>query len=257
MSEESIQKTESTTNLLGEIVENWTPRPHPLSNQDYHRLQGQYCRLELLNSKTDGSVLQQLFDVFKPTEDTHFTYLRYGPFKAVDEFKDFVRSKELPSSDTILYTIFVNDQAMGFISYLRIKPDQGTIEIGNVNFSEKLVRTRQATESIYLLLVLAFDRMKYRRVEWKANALNNKSRRAAIRLGFQYEGTWLKAEVVKGRSRDHAWFSMTDDEWPSIKQELDRWLNPNNFNSNGEQMSKLNGEQVNPRQVKVIEVFSK
>lgn len=257
MSEQSIEKSESKMDLLGEIIENWTPRPHPLSNQDYHQLQGQYCRLELLNSKTDATVIQQLFDVFKPTEDHHFKYLKYGPFKTVDELKDLVRIKELPSSDTVLYTIFVNDQAVGFISYLRINPDQGTIEIGNVNFSEKLVRTRQATESIYLLLVLAFDRMKYRRVEWKTNAFNNKSRRAAIRLGFQYEGTWLKAEVAKGRSRDNAWFSMTDDEWPFVKQELDRWLKPNNFDSNEQQLSKLNGEQVNPRQVKIIEVLSK
>ena len=257
MSGQSEKESKLKGDVLGEIVENWTPRPHPLSNQDFHQLRGQYCRLEVLNSKTDPTIVQQLFDVFKPTEDAHFKYMKYGPFQTVDELKELVRVKELPSSETVLYTIFVNNEAVGFSSYLRINPEQGSIEIGNLNFSEKLVRTRAATESCYLLLTFAFDQMKYRRVEWRCNALNRKSRRAAIRLGFQYEGTWLKSEVCKGRSRDNAWFSIVDDEWPFIKQELVRWLNPNNFDDAGQQLSKLNGEQVNLRQVKIIEVFPK
>ncbi|CAF4106170.1 unnamed protein product, partial [Adineta steineri] len=100
----------------------------------------------------------------------------------------------------------------------------------------------------------AFDILGYRRVEWSCNTLNAKSRAAAIRLGFQYEGTWLKAEVCKGRSIDIEWFSITDDEWPYIKQELERWLNPNNFDTDGQQLTKLNGKQVNPRHSKNIEI---
>ncbi|CAF3969683.1 unnamed protein product [Adineta steineri] len=243
-----------TDDDLGDVVSNWSPRDHPLSNPQYHVLQGKYCRLELLNSKTNDNVIQQLYDVFKPTEKLHFKYLKYGPYKNIDEFKEFVRVKEQPISNTVLYTIFVNDIAVGFISYLRISPDQGTIEIGNINFSQQLVRTRQATESIFLLMQHAFDILGYRRVEWSCNTLNAKSRAAAIRLGFQYEGTWLKADISKGHSRDNAWFSITDDEWPYIKQELERWLNPNNFDTNGEQLTKLNGKQVNPRHSKIIEI---
>ena len=239
---------------IGELVPNWTPRPHPLSDPNCHTFQGQYCRLELLNSKTNETIIEQLFRAFKPTENTHFTYLGYGPFETVEELKDFVRDKEKPSSETVLYSILVNEEAVGFITYLRINPDQGVIEIGHINFSERLVRTRQATEAIYLLMECAFDTLAYRRVEWKCNALNSKSRQAALRLGFQYEGTFVKAEVCKGRSRDNAWFSIVDDEWPPVKQELQRWLKPENFDVNGQQLSKLNGAQVNSRSTKIVEV---
>jgi RimJ/RimL family protein N-acetyltransferase len=239
---------------IGAIVPNWTARPHPLSNPQYHTIQGRYCRLELLNSKTNNSVIQQLYDAFKPTEEAHFKYLAYGPFKTVDEFKQFVHMKEQPSSNTVFYTIFVNDIALGFLSYLRIKPAQGAIEIGHINFSQQLVRTRPATEAIFLLLQYAFDVLGYRRVEWKCNSLNLKSRNAAIRFGFQYEGTWLKSDVCKGRSRDNTWYSLVDDEWIEVKKEFQRWLNPENFDSNEQQLTKLNAAQVNPRLVKTVDV---
>jgi hypothetical protein len=102
---------------VGEIVLNWTLRPHPLDNPQYHILQGQYCRLELLNSKTNDTIIHQLYDAFKPTEHTHFTYLHYGPFQTIDEFKECIRFKELPSSDTVFYSIIVNDIAVGFIGF--------------------------------------------------------------------------------------------------------------------------------------------
>ncbi|CAF0951268.1 unnamed protein product [Adineta ricciae] len=238
---------------LGEVVPNWTARAHPLADSQYHKFNGQYCRLEVLNSKTDEKVFQQLFDAFKPVEDRHYTYLKYGPFKTVDEFKEFVHNKEQPSSNTTMYTIFVNDAAVGFITYLRIDPDQGTIEIGHVNFGPQLVKTRAATEVVFLLLEYAFDTLRYRRVEWKTNALNSKSRWAAGRFGFQYEGTWLKAEIAKGRSRDNSWYSIIDDEWAPVKQEFQRWLKADNFDQNGQQLTKLNAKQANPRQRKITD----
>lgn len=241
---------------IGEIIPNWTIRPHPLADSQYHALQGQYCRLEVLNSKTDATIIQQLFEVFKPNEEIHFKYLKYGPFEKIDQFQEFVRSKEEPKNNTVLYTIFVNGKAVGFVSYLRIKPDNGTIEIGHLNFSQQLACTRAATEAIYLLLQYAFDTLGYRRVEWKCNALNQKSRQAAIRFGFQYDGTWVKAEVAKGRSRDNSWYSMIDDEWIEVKKEYQRWLNSENFDANGQQLSKLNGSQANPRRIKIVEVKS-
>jgi RimJ/RimL family protein N-acetyltransferase len=241
---------------LGPIVPNWSPRAHPLDQTQWHVQQGLYCRLELLNSRTDPIVLQQLFDVFKPTEQTHFKYLRYGPFQSIDEFRQFVHEREKLESNIILYTIFVDDRALGFLSFLRVDPIQGTIEIGNINFSEKLVQTRAATESIFLLMQFAFDALSYRRVEWKCNALNGKSRQAALRFGFQYEGTWLKAEITKGRSRDHAWLSIVDDEWRLMKAEFQRWLDPANFDTEGNQRSKLNEQRVNFRRRNIVEVVN-
>ena len=244
---QNLNSTTSTDQPLGDIVENWTPRLHPLSHPQCHTLQGQYCRLELLNSKTNENTIQQLYDAFKPTEQTHYTYLSYGPFQTINEFKEFINSKELPSSNTILYSILVNNVAVGFTSFIRVKPEPGTIEIGHLNYSEQLSQTRAATEASYLLLQCAFDILGYRRVEWKCNALNIKSRRAALRLGFQFEGVWIKARVDKGRSRDHAWFSIVDDEWVQLKPEFQRWLNSENFDSNGQQLTKLNAAQINPR----------
>jgi len=235
-------------NEIGELVPNWTRRPYPLDFN--HIIQGQYCRLELLNSKTDEFVFEGLFQVFKPNEDLHFKYLKYGPFQTVDEFKAVIYEKEKPENNTVLYTIFVNDKPVGFLGFIRISPNEGTIEIGNINFSEKLTQTREATETIFLLLQFAFDTLGYRRVEWRCNTFNEKSRRAAIRFGFQYDGTWLKTCVIKGRSRDDAWYSIIDDEWIEVKKEYQRWLNPSNFNSYQQQLSKLNAAQVNPREKK-------
>ncbi|CAF1356458.1 unnamed protein product [Rotaria sp. Silwood1] len=232
---------------LGEIVADCTPRARPASKPEYHHFQGQYCRLELLTSNTDPTIIKQLYDAFKPTEQTHFTYLKYGPFKTIDEFVDFIRTLESSPNNIGLYSVIVNNQAVGFLTYARIKEHQAVLGIGHVNFSQQLVRTRAGTEAIYLLIEHAFDTLKYRRVEWRCNALNAKSRRAALRLGFQYEGTWLKSDIAKGRSRDDAWHSIVDDEWPLLKQEFQRWLSKDNFDENGQQLTKLNAAQVNPR----------
>ncbi|CAF4107619.1 unnamed protein product, partial [Rotaria sordida] len=150
-------------------------------------------------------------------------------------------------TDTILYSILVNDTAVGFIAFANVNQEYGTIEIGHVNFSAQLLRTRSATEANYLLLHYAFDILSFRRVEWPCNALNAKSRRAALRLGFQYEGTWIKSDLSRGQSRDKSWFSIVDDEWVQLIQEFQRWLNPANFDSNGQQLTKLNAAQINPR----------
>ncbi|CAF1117337.1 unnamed protein product [Didymodactylos carnosus] len=232
---------------VGETVLNWIPRPHQLDNPQCTILQGQYCRLELLNSKTNDTIIQQLYDAFKPTEHTHFTYLHYGPFQIVDEFKEFIRFKELPSCDTVFYSIIVNNIAVGFIGFLRINQDHGKIEIGHVNFSPQLLHIRSATEANYLLLQYAFDILCYRRVEWTCYSLNTKSRRPALRLGYQYEGISLKSEVCKGRSRDNAVYSIVDNEWILSKQEFQRWLSPENFDSHGQQSTKPNNAQINQR----------
>lgn len=133
---------------------------------------------------------------------------------------------------------------MGIITYLNIVPEYRSIEIGHVLFSPLLQRTTAATESIYLLMKHAFEDLHYLRVEWKANDLNEPSKRAALRLGFVFEGVFRKHMVVKGRRRDSAWYSVTDDEWflkgkGSVKDALVKWLDASNFDGEGRQRRKL------------------
>jgi RimJ/RimL family protein N-acetyltransferase len=236
---------------LGDIVPNWTPRINPAANPEYQILHGQYCRVELFTPTTSSITIQQLYNAFKPTEQTHFTYLGYGPFETVDEFTQFLHNLREPSSNTVIYIIIVDEIAVGFITYLRIDENNGSIEIGHVNFSQQLACTRQATEASFLLMLYAFDTLGYRRVEWSCNPLNKKSYRAAVRLGFQFECTWLKMGICKGRTADMTWFSIVDDEWPQVKQEIQRWLNSANFDTNGQQLTRLNSAQANPRNRKL------
>ena len=133
----------------------------------------------------------------------------------------------------------VGRQAAGWASFMRAEPKHGVVEVGNVLFSPELQRTRAATEAMYLMAGHVFDALGYRRYEWKCNALNQASRRAAQRLGFTFEGIFRQHMVVKGRSRDSAWFSMLDHEWPARKRAFEAWLAPENFDEEGIQKRSL------------------
>jgi RimJ/RimL family protein N-acetyltransferase len=124
-------------------------------------------------------------------------------------------------------------------SYLRIVPEHGVIEIGHIWFGSPLQRTYAATEAIYLLMRHAFDELGYRRLEWKCNALNHASRRAAQRFGLRFEGVFNQHMVVKGRNRDSAWYAITDQEWPTARAGFQAWLAPENFNAGGVQRRSL------------------
>jgi RimJ/RimL family protein N-acetyltransferase len=124
-------------------------------------------------------------------------------------------------------------------AYLRVQPGDGSIEVGHLAFSPALQATTAATEAMALMMANAFDELGYRRYEWKCNSLNAPSRRAALRLGFVYEGTFRQAAVVRGRNRDTAWFSVTDIEWPRLKEAFRRWLDPANFGPDGRQRVAL------------------
>jgi RimJ/RimL family protein N-acetyltransferase len=128
---------------------------------------------------------------------------------------------------------------VGLASYLRITPEFGVIEIGHIWFGPPLQRTTAASEAIYLLARHAFDDLGYRRLEWKCNALNAASRRAAERFGFCFEGTFRKHQVVKGRNRDTAWFAITDNQWPTLRHAFEIWLAPANFDTAGRQKTPL------------------
>ena len=135
-------------------------------------------------------------------------------------------------------------RAVGYFTLMEIRPEMRVIEVGHVLYSPALQRTPLGTEAQYLLAQYAFETLGYRRYEWKCNALNAASRRAALRYGFIYEGTFRQHLIAKGRNRDNAWFSMLDSEWPARKANFERWLAPENFTADGKQklsLSAMNG----------------
>jgi len=198
---------------------------------------GRTCRLERLSASTHGSdlFLANAADV----EDVIWNYLPYGPFKSEQTYLQWIREFE-NNTDPMFYAIVdsPSNKAIGVASYLRLKPESGSIEVGHINYSPVLQNTVAATEAMYLMMEYAFS-LGYRRYEWKCDSLNARSRNAALRLGFSYEGEFRQATVVKGRNRDTSWFSIVDNEWQSLSHVFKQWLDPDNFDSDGQQISSL------------------
>jgi RimJ/RimL family protein N-acetyltransferase len=159
-----------------------------------------------------------------------WTYLPYGPFEGPGEMAEYLAWAER-SEDPLFFALvpLPGELAAGIASYLHIEPDFGVIEIGHIWFGAPLRRTTAATEAIYLLGRQAFDELGYRRLEWKCNALNAVSRRAAERCGFGFEGVFRNHMVVKGRNRDSAWYAITAEEWPAVRRAYEEWLAPENL----------------------------
>jgi len=167
-------------------------------------------------------------------------YLPYGPFPDAAAFMGWLSGLE--RSEDPLFVALVepaSERPLGMASYLRIAPEHGSIEIGHIWLGAELQRTAAATEAMYLLARHAFDGLGNRRLEWKCDAANARSRRAAERLGFTFEGVFRQHMVVKGRNRDTAWFSMLDGEWPRARAGFERWLDPSNFEANGRARASL------------------
>ncbi len=212
-------------------------------------LAGRSCRLERLEADRHAEALYAAdrHDV----EGGSWTYLPYGPFEALASYRTWV--DDVSGSDDPCFYAIVDQpadadtttgtagavRAVGVASYLRIQLEAGSIEVGHVHYSPILQRRRAATEAQYLLMSYAFEDLGYRRYEWKCDALNAPSRAAAERLGFRYEGIFRQATVVKGRSRDTAWYSIIDTEWPVVRDRLTTWLVPSNFDARGRQATAL------------------
>jgi RimJ/RimL family protein N-acetyltransferase len=169
-----------------------------------------------------------------------WTYMSYGPFDTATKLGEFYAGFE---DDPFFYALcpLPDERPAGVASYLRITPEHGEIEIGHIWFGAALQRTRAATEAIYLLAVNAFDELGYRRLEWRCNSLNERSRHAAERFGFTFEGVLRQHQVTKGRNRDTACFSITDGEWPERRERFQRWLDDANFDDAGRQRKQLAG----------------
>ena len=210
----------------------WRPVPPPRPVT----LRGRYVTLEPLSAERHAAALWQATE----GHDELWTWLAQGPYANGIEMMDALeRWRQAESAVLLAIVPAETGLAAGWASYMRIKPAHGVIEVGNVLFSPSLQRTRAATEAMYLMAGHAFDRLGYRRYEWKCNAGNLPSRRAAARVGFTFEGIFRQHMVVKGRSRDTAWFAMLDHEWPARKRAFEAWLDPANFDENGKQLKSL------------------
>src|SRR6202167_5464408 len=172
--------------------------------------------------------------------DRLWLYLFEGPFATRAAFDSHLKQKA-SSEDPLAFVILDNSSgdAVGYASYMRIEPAHRVIEVGSILFTPRLQRTIGATEAMYLMARHVFEDLGYPRHEWKCNALNAPSRRAALRLGFTFEGIFFNAIVYKQRSRDTAWFSITDDEWPRVRRGFEVWLAPENFDAEGGQLHSL------------------
>jgi RimJ/RimL family protein N-acetyltransferase len=208
-----------------------TPAPWPGSVT----LKGRHGRLEKLRAEHAAD----LWDAFAGHDEV-WTYISTdGPFAGVAEFSAFL-AKRAAATDPYAYAIIdPADRAVGYLTLLRIRPEMRVVEVGHVLYSPVLQRTALGTETQYLLARYVFEALGYRRYEWKCNAHNAASRRAALRYGFVYEGTFRQHMIAKGRNRDDAWFAMLDSEWPARKRNFERWLAPDNFDQNGRQQASL------------------
>jgi RimJ/RimL family protein N-acetyltransferase len=200
---------------------------------------GTYVRLEPVEVARHAASLYALSHA-RPEDAVLWTYLAYGPFADQGTFERWL-AERARSDDPLFFAVVdeASGEASGMASYLNIVPAHGCIEIGHIWFAPALQKTRAATEAIFLMMRHVFDGLGYRRLEWKCDALNAASRRAAARFGFTYEGTFRQHMVVKGRNRDTAWFALLDREWPEIRAVFERWLAPANFDPAGRQRTRL------------------
>lgn len=201
-------------------------------------LNGSHCVLQPFDKETHS---QALFKAFSHDKDgMDWTYLPYGPFCSEQAFYNWVNITCL-KEDPLFYTVCTKESLIpvGMLSLLKIERTHGKIEIGDIHFSKSIQQTIASTETLYLMMQYVFDELGYRRLEWKCDNANEPSKRAALRLGFVFEGVFRQHWIIKSKNRDTAWYSIIDKEWPEVKERIKRWLDPTNFNSNGQQIKKL------------------
>ena len=200
---------------------------------------GDHVTLEPQNA---GEHAEQLYTASHSTEEALriWDYLAYGPWTSVETYADTLRQQS-SSMDPIFYSVrsHASGKACGQASFLDIHPQNGVIEIGHIWFAPELQRTRGATEALYMMLCQAMDDLGYRRMQWRCNSLNEKSRAAARRLGFRFEGIFYNHLIFKGKNRDTAWYSILDDEWPQVREIMAKWLGDGNFDPGGKAKTSL------------------
>ena len=202
------------------------------------KLMGLYTILAPLQIKKHSIDLFKNFS--KDKKGIDWIYMPQGPFKNEISLKKYLKNKNL-TGNSFFYTIYSKGLKTfcGLASYLRIKPQVGTIEVGYITYAKNLQRTVEGTEAMYLMMKNVFDNLGYRRYEWKCDNLNSKSKKTALRLGFKYEGLFRQATIYKKRNRDTAWFSIIDKEWKRYKKSYKLYLKRSNFNTKFIQKEKL------------------
>ena len=213
--------TQSSGELpIGATVENAKPAPIPTKK----KYAGEFVKLHPVDPEND---VDELFFNSHGSEvkERIWTYMAYGPFSKKDDMLDWLKGCE-SSTNMSFFTVISNElnQRVGMMSILNVIEPMRTLELGNIWYSPIVHHTKVNTEVVYLLLREIFDRLKYRRVEWKCDALNARSRAAALRLGFSFEGIFRQHFIVKNRNRDTAWFAMIDKDWSDIKINMEKWL---------------------------------
>ncbi len=227
------QRVNAFGQQIGAELPGWLAPPRP----ERRTLEGRWCRVEPLDVARHARELWAANSL--DPEGRMWTYLFSGPFSSFEEYRDWLAPRE-SSTDPLFFAFVdkVRGQAVGMGAYLRIDPPNGVVEVGHLAFSPLMQRTQVATEAMYLVMRNAFA-LGYRRYEWKCDALNARSRRAAERLGFSFEGVFRQAIVYKGRNRDTAWYSVVDREWPALDAAFRPWLDPANFDADGRQRRSL------------------
>lgn len=228
------QNVNSAGQPIGSALPDWVPRPRPPRTP----MIGRYTVLEPISVEKHAN---SLFAAYMAAPDaSDWTYLSAERPEHEQPFRTYLT--KLAASDDPLHHAIIDaatGRALGTAALMRIDAANGVIEVGFITFSPELKRTRIGTEAMYLMMRRAFDELGYRRYEWKCDSLNAPSRTAALRYGFTFEGIFRQAMVYKGRSRDTAWYSIVDDEWPRIKAGFERWLDPANFDADGRQRRRL------------------
>ncbi|MBU8878911.1 GNAT family N-acetyltransferase [Bacillus sp. FJAT-29790] len=217
---------------IGEELSNWQKRQFP-SDMYYVGKYTIVTRLSRTHTK-------ELYNAYKNSHPSNWTYLPDEPPQNYEAFQQTLLEK-IESSTHIYYAVLNKEtnKPLGIFSLMRIDQANGVIEVGSINFSDALKRTRMSTEAHYLLAMYVFEELQYRRYEWKCDSLNAPSIQTAERLGFKYEGTFRNAVIYKSRSRNTNWFSMLIEEWSLHKQALTQWLAEENFDDKGVQVQRL------------------
>jgi RimJ/RimL family protein N-acetyltransferase len=210
----------------------------PAPNPSRTALRGRLVTVVPLDPSRHGDALYE--GTHGPDKERLWLYLGEGPFADRASFRVFLDRRAV-SDDPLSFAIVMSTtgKAVGHAAYMRITPEHRVIEVGNIFYTHELARSVAGTEAMYLMARYVFEDLGYRRYEWKCNALNEPSRRAALRLGFSFEGIFRQHMLQKGRSRDTAWFAMLDCEWPARKAAFETWLSAGNFDAEGRQRMRL------------------
>ena len=215
-------------------LKHWTPREAP----NLERAEGRFVSIAPAQFPRDAAALCEA--VGGPGNDDLWAHIPVGPFPTPESLDEvFAQARDHLGWRTYLISDLTTNAPLGMASYMRIRPEAGSVEVGGIVYSKKLQRTPAATEVMYLMARHVFDDLGYRRYEWKCNNANEGSKNAALRLGFIFEGVFRQDMVMKCRNRDTAWYSMLDSEWPAAKAAFEIWLAPTNFDGEGRQRQSL------------------